>query len=82
MIRLLTANDLEVMLGCSLSMVYNLAKDELKPDVMLFGENSNRGMRWNQESIDLFIAKRSMKQEEIPDFVPLKFVETKRKKVA
>jgi hypothetical protein len=62
-------------------MVYNLAKEELTPDVMLFGKDSKRGMRWTQESVDLFIAKRSTKQEDIPDFVPLTF-HGKRRKVA
>jgi len=84
MIRLLTANDLQVQLGCSLSMIYQLAKGELKPDVMLFGPGSKRGLRWTQDTIDLFIAKRSTKQEEIPDFKPLEIVSGKirRRKVA
>lgn len=81
MTRLLTADDLQIQLSCSISMIYNLAKEELKPDVMLFGPQSRRGMRWHQESVDLYVAKHTTKQEETPDFNPIVFP-IRRKKVA
>jgi predicted DNA-binding transcriptional regulator AlpA len=81
MTRLLTADDLQLMFGCSLSMVYRMAKEELKPDVMLFGPKSKRGMRWYQSTIDLFIAKRSVKEYEAgaPEFIPLTLKARKKK---